>query len=115
MIWVVVLFAVTLSSDVQRQQIIDSRSGLYIARLLDRADAVMPEELHEFLHPYLHRLEGQPGSRHKGPELDEFKRLEQWLEGGQGGQRQDGDEPSETSNSAPTESRYGSLPAVRCS
>lgn len=80
---IITLFAVTLLGDDHRQQIIESKSGLYIARLLDRADAVMPEELHEFLHPYLHRLEGEsvPSGR---PELDQFRRLEDWLREGEG-------------------------------
>ena len=91
---IITLFAVTLSSDDQRQQIIDSRSGLYIAKLLDRADAVMPEELHDFLHPYLNRFDGQPGLPAKGSEIDDFRRLEDWLESGQGGARWGGSERS---------------------
>ncbi len=82
---IITLFAVTLSGDEQRQQIINSRSGLYIAKLLDRADAVMPEELHDFLHPYLHRLEGHEGPSLEVPEMDDLRRLEDWLENGQGG------------------------------
>jgi membrane protein required for colicin V production len=81
---IITLFAVTLLGDQQRQQIIDSKSGLYIAQLLDRADAVMPDELHDFLHPYLHRLDGDPSVPSMGQDLDEFRRLEDWLEGGQG-------------------------------
>ena len=56
---IITLFAVTLLGDDLRRQIIDSRSGLYIAHLLDRADAVMPTEMHDFLHPYLHQLDGR--------------------------------------------------------
>lgn len=77
---IITLFAVTLLDDQKRQQIIGSRSGLYIAQLLDRADAVMPEELHDLLHPYLHRLGDSAGP----PEADEFQRWEDWLERGQG-------------------------------
>jgi membrane protein required for colicin V production len=77
---IITLFAVTLLDDQKRQQIIGSRSGLYIAQLLDRAHAVMPEELHELLHPYLHRLDDPSAP----PEPDEFQRLEDWLEKGQG-------------------------------
>ena len=54
----ITLFAVALAGDQHRQQIYSSRSGYYIAMLLDRADAVMPSEIHEVLHPYLHSLDG---------------------------------------------------------
>lgn len=86
---IITLFAVTLLGPDLRQQIIDSKSGLYIAKLLDRADAVMPEELHEYLHPYLDRLDHGaapvelPGGVPAIPELDDLERLEQWLDGGQ--------------------------------
>ncbi|MCO6456887.1 MAG: CvpA family protein [Pirellulaceae bacterium] len=61
---VITLFAVTLLSDAQKQTVINSYSGFYIARLLDKADGVMPSELHEVLEPYLDRLdqELQPGA-----------------------------------------------------
>ena len=54
----ITLFAVTLAGDQQRELIYNSRSGHYIAMLLDRADAVMPAEIHDVLHPYLHSLDG---------------------------------------------------------
>jgi membrane protein required for colicin V production len=52
----ITFFAVTLSQ-VAREEVLHSRSGYYIAVLLDQADAVMPQELHEVLDPYLDRLE----------------------------------------------------------
>jgi membrane protein required for colicin V production len=52
----ITFFAVTLSTRA-RSAVLSSRSGYYIARLLDRADAVMPKELHQVLDPYLHTLE----------------------------------------------------------
>jgi membrane protein required for colicin V production len=99
---IITLFAVTLLSDEQRRQIIKSRSGLYIAQLLDRADAIMPEELHEFLHPYLHRLEGDSTGPVEPPDADDFRRLEDWLERGQGGGRLPGLAPQ-----APEGNRVG--------
>jgi membrane protein required for colicin V production len=54
---VITLFAVTLLSDTQKQSIINSYSGYYIAVLLDKADGVMPRELHEVLDPYINRLD----------------------------------------------------------
>lgn len=58
-VWCVIitLFAVTLLGHEQQQKIIQSRSGHYIALLLDRAHPVMPEELHEVLAPYIHALD----------------------------------------------------------
>jgi membrane protein required for colicin V production len=52
----ITLFAISLSSDA-REAILRSRSGYYLAVLLDRAEGVMPRELHEILDPYLQRLE----------------------------------------------------------
>jgi membrane protein required for colicin V production len=55
---VVTFFAVSLSEEV-REHILFSRSGHYIAVLLDKADPVLPEGLHEVLDPYLHKLDEQ--------------------------------------------------------
>lgn len=54
---IITLFAVSLLSESQRQQIIYSRSGYYIAQLLNRSERVIPAELHELLDPYLHQLD----------------------------------------------------------
>lgn len=53
----VTLFSVALLGDAQRQAICNSKSGYYIAVLLDRADMVIPRELHDVLAPYLERLD----------------------------------------------------------
>jgi membrane protein required for colicin V production len=53
----ITLFAVTLLSEPQRQAICNSKSGYYIAILLDKADAVIPGEVHEVLNPYIERLD----------------------------------------------------------
>lgn len=52
----ITFFAVTLSAK-GRALVLNARSGRYIAVLLDRADTVMPSELHDVLGPYLHKLE----------------------------------------------------------
>ena len=52
----ITFFAVTLSAKA-RALVLQSRSGHYIAVLLDRAGPVMPRELHEVLGPYLNKLE----------------------------------------------------------
>jgi membrane protein required for colicin V production len=53
----ITLFSVALLGDSQRQAICNSRSGYYIAVLLDRADAVIPKELHDVLEPYIDRFD----------------------------------------------------------
>ncbi len=37
--------------------VLRSRSGYYIAVLIDRAEPVMPAEVRDVLHPYLERLD----------------------------------------------------------
>ncbi|MGL4511713.1 MAG: CvpA family protein [Lacipirellulaceae bacterium] len=52
----VTFFAVTLLPAAQKQQIIASRSGHYIARLVDETDSLFPPEVHQVVGPYLNRL-----------------------------------------------------------
>jgi membrane protein required for colicin V production len=54
----ITFFAVTLSEPA-RNAVLHSQSGYVIALLLDRADGVMPRELHNVLDPYLNKLEEQ--------------------------------------------------------
>lgn len=51
------LFAVTLLGDRSREMIVQSRSGHYIASVLDRSESVIPEEIHEVVGPYLDRFD----------------------------------------------------------
>jgi len=53
----ITMFAVTLLPPDQREKILGSKSGMYIAKLLNEADQVMPEEMHEVLHPYIHKAQ----------------------------------------------------------
>jgi membrane protein required for colicin V production len=53
----ITLFGVTLLGEGQRQAICNSRSGYYLAWLLDRAQPLIPRELHPVLAPYLDELE----------------------------------------------------------
>jgi membrane protein required for colicin V production len=55
----ITLFAVTLAGDRVRKTIVHSTSGLYIAKVLDQSDAVIPSELHDVVEPYLHRFDEQ--------------------------------------------------------
>lgn len=61
---IITLFAVTLLGEAQRQKIVQSKSGRYLARLLDRSEAVMPAELQGVLAPYLSTLEARLGGGH---------------------------------------------------
>lgn len=40
----------------QKQQIVNSKSGYYIARLIDETDSLFPPEVHQVIGPYLARL-----------------------------------------------------------
>lgn len=54
---IITLFAVTLLGEKEQQMIVNSRSGYYIAVLLDKAHAVIPAEVHDQVHPMLHKLD----------------------------------------------------------
>ena len=53
----ITFFAVTLVDDPYRGSILASRSGYYIGYMIDRAHLVMPDEIHDVLHPYLNKLD----------------------------------------------------------
>ena len=55
---IITLFAMTLLGDAHRRSIVRSRSGYYIAVILDKSHQIMPSELHDVLHPYVHVLDG---------------------------------------------------------
>jgi membrane protein required for colicin V production len=55
----ITFFAVSLTEDPYRQSILTSHSGHYIGYVLDRAQVVMPEEIHGVLEPYLDELDSQ--------------------------------------------------------
>ncbi len=54
---IITLFAVTLLGEAQKKAIIESRSGYYIALLLDRSHAIMPDEIHDVIGRYIHSLD----------------------------------------------------------
>jgi membrane protein required for colicin V production len=53
----ITLFAVTLLGDEQKASVCRSRSGYYIAVLLDRAGPVMPSEVRDVVRPYVRSLD----------------------------------------------------------
>ena len=52
----ITFFAVTLHER-SRALVLESKSGWYMALLIDRADPLLPENLHAIIGPYLHQLE----------------------------------------------------------
>ena len=77
----ITLFAVTLLGDSVRERIVRSKSGRYIARVLDRSESVIPPEIHEVVQPYLERFD----ERFEGGGSD-GERAEPWMaEGDDGG------------------------------
>jgi membrane protein required for colicin V production len=53
----VTLFGVTLLGDTVREKIVASKSGHYIASVLNRSEALIPEEIQEVVGPYLERFD----------------------------------------------------------
>lgn len=53
----ITLFAVTLFGESTKAAIVESRSGRWIAQLLDQSDAIMPEELAPVVRPYLDQFD----------------------------------------------------------
>ena len=89
---VITFFAVTLAPS-GRDSVLHSSSGHYIALLLNRADPMIPGEIHKVLDPYLNRLETelQPdgatpprttGSPPREAEANRMNRLGAWTEFG---------------------------------
>ena len=55
----ITMFAVTLSGQQVREAVVRSKSGIYIAKVLDRSQSVIPPEIHEVIGPYIDRFEGE--------------------------------------------------------
>jgi membrane protein required for colicin V production len=62
----ITFFAVSLLPQPQKEQILASQTGHYIVVMIDKADAVVPPEIHDVIGPYLHRIEQQldPNGQH---------------------------------------------------
>jgi membrane protein required for colicin V production len=61
----VTFFAVTLLPPTQGEQIVGSQSGQYIVAFLQKADAVVPPELHQVIDPYLNRVQERLNPNHQ--------------------------------------------------
>jgi membrane protein required for colicin V production len=55
----ITFFAVSLLPQAQKELILASQTGHYIVVLLDKADSVVPPEMHDVIGPYLHQIEQQ--------------------------------------------------------
>ncbi len=52
----ITFFAASLLAPDQKKDVLHSRSGHYIGLLITKAHTVMPEEIHDVLHPYLFKI-----------------------------------------------------------
>ena len=55
----ITLFAVTLLGDFVRTKVVASKSGHFIASVLDKTESVIPGEIHQIVRPYLERFDEQ--------------------------------------------------------
>lgn len=81
----VTMFSFTLLDEPQRRLIIDSKSGVWIAKFMDQATAIMPEEFRRFVRPYLENLDrglGSPGWPPESPWPGNVSGLPDWGAGG---------------------------------
>ncbi len=75
----ITMFAVTLMGDRIRTKIVQSRSGRYIAQVLDRSQAVIPAEIHDVVQPYLNRFDERFNESQDGGLWNSMP----WMAGGQ--------------------------------
>lgn len=55
----ITFFAVSMTNESWRDEIINSKSGYYIATLIDRAEPVMPDEIKRVIGPHLQKLHSE--------------------------------------------------------
>ena len=67
----ITMFAMTLLGPKQQSAICQSRSGYYIAAFLDKANLVLPQEVHSTIGEYLAKLENQLKQGQQNPPLDD--------------------------------------------
>ncbi len=61
---IITLFAVSLLSDEQKKSVCGSYSGYLITKIIDRAEAALPAEVHAQLHGYLEKLDRELSHDH---------------------------------------------------
>ncbi|MGB7325546.1 MAG: CvpA family protein [Rubripirellula sp.] len=79
----ITMFAVTLAGQTVREKVVQSKSGIYIAKVLDQSQSVIPPEIHEVIGPYIDRFEQEfngaesAGSSLAGGEVRQLRELGQ--------------------------------------
>lgn len=81
----ITLFAVTLAGERVRESVVRSKSGNYIAKVLDRSESVIPPEIHEVVQPYLDRFDS---SFRDSSQEGLVEQVAPWLAGGDSGRSQ---------------------------
>lgn len=69
----ITFFAVTLLSEEQKQRIIASKSGVMIVKFLDKADSIVPPEIHEIVGPTIAKVEQRLDPNFQSPHAGEFE------------------------------------------
>ncbi|MCC9605138.1 CvpA family protein [Blastopirellula sp. JC732] len=60
---IITMFAVAFATGDRRQEIVTSKSGYYISRVIDKAQAIMPQEVHAAVKPYIDNFQQQIGDQ----------------------------------------------------
>lgn len=105
----ITFFAATILGQTQRDQILSSRSGRYIAQLLDKADAVAPPEIREVIGPYLDKINERLDPNYTPSPSQDFQNArELW-------QRAQGAAGAAVGEPAPTGGGWPAIPATSSS
>lgn len=64
---IITMFAVSFLKAESRQKIVDSKSGYLISQIIDKTHAIMPEEVHNVIHPYFDKFHEQMGDGAANP------------------------------------------------
>lgn len=73
----ITFFAVSLLGDQRREQILASRSGEYIVKVLDKADAVAPPEIKQVIGPYIDQINARLDPNYRPDPQDGLQDLRQ--------------------------------------
>lgn len=60
---IITMFAVAFATGDRRQEIVESKSGHYISIFIDKAQAIMPQEVHAAVKPYIDNFQQQIGDQ----------------------------------------------------
>lgn len=69
----ITFFAVTLLSEEQKQRIIASKSGVMIVKFLDKADSIVPPEIHDIVGPTIAKVEQRLDPDYQSPHAGELE------------------------------------------